>query len=185
MVVDHLRTKYRSKNIGIACIYLNHKEVDDQMPWKLLAALWRQLVLDRDVGKLAEDLYKSHDDRGTAPSLEEVVNVLHSSFSEFSTVYIIVDAIDEYIEDRRWILFQHLAAMGPKVNLMITSRPNITPELSLPNLNALEIVANSDDVRNYVDAQIRMSPRLSKHVRTRPELRQEIHSKVTDTVHGM
>jgi hypothetical protein len=185
MVVDYLRTKYKSKNIGVACIYLNHKEADNQMPWKLMAGLWRQLVLDKDIGSLAMDLYKQHHDMGTAPSLEEVIDVLHRSFAVFSTVYIIVDAIDEYPESQRWILLQHLARMGPIVNLMITSRPHITPDPSLPNLDALEICANGDDVRKYVDGQIWRSPRLLKLVQARPELRGEIHSKVTDKVDGM
>jgi hypothetical protein len=47
MVVDHLSAAFRNnKDIGVACIYLNHKEADQQPPLRLLAGLWRQLVLD-------------------------------------------------------------------------------------------------------------------------------------------
>ncbi|KAJ7026032.1 hypothetical protein C8F04DRAFT_879243, partial [Mycena alexandri] len=46
MVVDYLGTQFTGKNIGVACIYLNHKEVGSQTPSRLLAGLWRQLVLD-------------------------------------------------------------------------------------------------------------------------------------------
>jgi hypothetical protein len=171
--------------MGIACIYLNHKETEVQTPTKLLAGLWRQLVLGRDIDILAKNLYQQHFEKGTAPLLEDVADVLRSTLAQFSTVHIVVDAIDEYPEAKRWILLQHLVALEPKVNLMITSRPNIIPEASLPNLNALEIRADDNDVRRYVDAQIRMSPRLSKHVQSRPGLREEIHSKITDNVDGM
>ncbi|KAF8146760.1 hypothetical protein K438DRAFT_1627213, partial [Mycena galopus ATCC 62051] len=83
MVVDHLSAKFRNnKDIGVACIYLNYKEADQQTPPKLLAALWRQLVLDRDIDSSAENLYKKHCEKGTAPSLEEVVNVLTSSLCQ-------------------------------------------------------------------------------------------------------
>ncbi|KAJ7018196.1 hypothetical protein C8F04DRAFT_397634, partial [Mycena alexandri] len=186
MVVDYLGTQFTGKNIGVACIYLNHKEVGSQTPSRLLAGLWRQLVLDRDIGSIAENLYQQHREKGTVPSLEEVVNVLSSSLKEFSQVFIIVDALDEYPEFQRDILLKQLAAMGSNVNLMITSRPNISPELfSFPNLETLEIHAEAGDIRAYIDSQIELSSRLSKHIRKKPVLRKEIHAKITDTVDGM
>ncbi|KAJ7349653.1 hypothetical protein DFH08DRAFT_696264, partial [Mycena albidolilacea] len=46
MVVNHLSTAGKNdKNIGVTCIYLNHKEADQQPPPKLLAGLWRSLYL--------------------------------------------------------------------------------------------------------------------------------------------
>jgi hypothetical protein len=186
MVVDHLNGESENKNIGIACIYLNHKEAEDQAPAILLSGLWRQLVFGRDVGPRANDLYQWHCEKRTTPSLKEVVDVLHSSFAAFSTVYIIVDAIDEYPEAQRCILLQRLAAMGPTVNLLITSRPHISPDPSFRNLDALEIRASEDDIREYVDSHLRMS-RKWKDVQAylSDDLQQEIHSKISDTVDGM
>ncbi|KAJ7327501.1 hypothetical protein DFH08DRAFT_710342 [Mycena albidolilacea] len=187
MVVDYLRAAFRdNQDIGVACIYLNHKEADQQPPTKLLAGLWRQLVVDRDIGSFVEILYKQHWEKGTAPSLEEVVNVLSSSIKEFSQVFIIVDAMDEYPELQREILLQQLAVMGSNVNLMITSRPNICPEpSSLPNLEILDIQAAQEDIQAYINAQIKLSPRLSKHIQKKPVLQEQIHAKITDTVAGM
>jgi hypothetical protein len=187
MVVDHLNASFRNnKDIGVACIYLNHKEVDQQTPLKLLAGLWRQLVFDGDIGSIAENLYKEHQKKGTVPSLEEVFDVLSSSLKEFSQVSIIVDALDEYSESPRKILLQHLAAMGSNVNLMITSRPNISPESSpLPNLETLDIQAASEDIQAYINTQIELSPRLCNHIRAQPVLQKEILTKIIQTVDGM
>jgi hypothetical protein len=187
MVVDHLRVRAKSQqeNITVTCIYLNHKEAENQTPDKLLSGLWRQLVHGRDVGPLAKEIYEKHLEECTSPLPEEVVKVLCSSFMQFSKVYIIVDAIDEYPEDKRWILLQHLTAMGPTVNAMIMSRPNITPDTSLPNLDVIDICADKEDVRKYVDTQIQRSPRLLTHLQTQPELREEIHKKITETADGM
>jgi hypothetical protein len=186
MVVDFLSAKFRHESmIGVACLYLNHKEAEDQTLSRLLAGLWRQLVLDRDVGPREKELYQRYCEKGTTSSLGEVVAILRSIFAEFSTVYIVVDAIDEYPEVQRRILLQRLGAMGSNVNLMITSRPHITPDSSLLNLATLEIRANVDDVGRYVDAQIRMSSRLSGHIQNAPELREGIRSKISRTVDGM
>jgi hypothetical protein len=187
MVVDHLSAAFRNnKDIGVACIYLNHKEVNIQTPSRLLAGLWRQLVHDRDISSIVESLYKQHRGKGTAPSPEEVVNVLSSSIEEFSQVFIIVDAMDEYPESEREILLQQLAVMGGNVNLMITSRPNVSPEpYSLPNLETLDIQAAQEDIQAYINAQIKLSSRLSKHIQKKPVLREEILNKILDTVDGM
>jgi hypothetical protein len=164
---------------------LNHKEVNDQTPSKILAGLWRQLVLDRDIGSIAENLYKQHWEKGTVPTLEEVISVLSSSITEFSKVFIIVDAMDEYPNDypkfQRRILLQHLAAIGSKVNLMITSRPHISPDLSFPNLETLEIHAAKQDLQTYINAQIGLSEHLSRHIKKQPGLQEEILTRIIDT----
>ncbi|KAJ7303833.1 ankyrin repeat-containing domain protein, partial [Mycena albidolilacea] len=187
IVVKHLSDEYENnKEIGVACIYLNHKDVDDQTPSKLLAALWRQLVHGRDVGFIAKKLYQQHREKRTMPSLEEVVHMLSSSLKELSKVFIIVDAVDEYPELQRGILLKHLAAIGSNVNLMITSRPNISLKLfSFPNLETLDIHATKEDLQRYIDAQIDSSPRLHVHVKALPKLREEIHAKIIGSVGGM
>jgi hypothetical protein len=75
--------------------------------------------------------------------------------------------------------------MRSTVNLMITSRPHIRPDGSLPNLEALEIRANEDDIRRYVEGQIQKSSWLSKHVQNRVDLGEEILSTISHTVDGM
>ncbi|KAJ7310729.1 hypothetical protein DFH08DRAFT_1046584 [Mycena albidolilacea] len=190
MVVDHLSAVSRNnEDIGVACIYLNHKEADQQSPLKLLAGIWRQLVLDRDIGSIAENLYKQHREKGTAPSLQEVADILSSSLKKFSQVFIVIDAIDEYPEDQRFILLKHLAEqMGLclSVNLMVTSRPHIPADPTLPNVETLEIGAMPEDIQKFVNAQIDLSPRLYKHVQRQPKLREDIHSKISSkSVDGM
>ncbi|KAJ7458308.1 hypothetical protein B0H11DRAFT_1817909 [Mycena galericulata] len=185
MVVDHLTTKFQNENIVVACIYLNHKAAEDQTPAKLLSALWRQLILGRDVGPFAKVLYQRCHEKQTRPTSDEVFNILSHTVAEFSKVYIVIDAVDEYPETQRRILMTYLATIGPMVNLMITSRPHVIPHSTLLNSTTLEICATQDDIQTFVDAQITMSSRLKNHVQTRPELREEIHSKITSTVDGM
>ncbi|KAJ6557518.1 hypothetical protein B0H19DRAFT_1261131 [Mycena capillaripes] len=183
MVVDHLGTQSLNKLVSIACVYLNHKEA--QSPADVLAGVWRQLVLGRELTFKVQKLYEQHSEKGTPATLGEIRTVLDSAIAEFAKVYIVVDAVDEYPEDRRRVLLEYLAAMGPTVNLFITSRPHVFPSASLPNLETLEIRADADDIRRFVDAQIHVSSRLARHVEARPELQAEIQSEVSGTVDGM
>jgi hypothetical protein len=76
--------------------------------------------------------------------------------------------------------------MGSNVNLMITSRPNISLESSsFPNLETVEIQGAPGDIQAYINAQIESSPHLSRHTQRKPELREEILTKVMDTADGV
>jgi hypothetical protein len=111
--------------------------------------------------------------------------ILSSVVADYSKVYIVIDALDEYSDTKRHTLVKHLAALKPNINLLFTSRPHITPEMFFPNTPALEIRATEKDIRRYLDAQIQNSFRLSKHVQSRPELHQEIENQIIGNVDGM
>ncbi|KAJ7323836.1 hypothetical protein DFH08DRAFT_817316 [Mycena albidolilacea] len=101
-----------------------------QTPPKLLAALWRQLVLDRDISSDQKELYKQHYKRGTSLPLQEVAGILTSSLKKFSQVFIVIDAIDEYPEEQHFILLKHL-----------TEQMGLSLSPTLPNDETLEIGA--------------------------------------------
>jgi hypothetical protein len=111
--------------------------------------------------------------------------VLHSVVVEYSKVYFVIDALDEYPELLRHKLLKYLVGFQPKLNLLLTSRPHVEPETYFPNTPSLEIRATGEDIRRYVEAQIQDSPRLIKHVQSHPELRQEIETTIISNVDGM
>jgi hypothetical protein len=158
-----------------------------QSPENILAGLWQQLIFGRPIlpGSPAHMLYQKHLERRTRPSVDEMHAILSSAVADFSKVYLVIDALDEYPETKRHMLLKHLAALKPNINLLFTSRPHITPEMFFPNTPALEVRATEEDIRRYLDAQIQNSFRLSKHVQSRPELRQEIENKIIGNVDGM
>jgi hypothetical protein len=95
-----------------------------------------------------------------------------------------VDAVDECPEthDKRHLLLQYLAKLGPTVNLMITSRPHITP---IEDSKVLHIHANDKEIQTYVGGYIKKSSKLSTLVKANPELQTEIETKISSAVNGM
>jgi hypothetical protein len=134
-----------------------------------------------------QQLYETHREQRTRPSLEETHSILCSIISEFSSVFIVVDALDEYPEEQRDILLHCLSKLGPAVNLMLTSRPHISIETAAEGaiMDILEIRANENDIRRYIAAQIAKSSRLSKHVKNCPSLRGEIERRIIWCNDGM
>ncbi|KAJ7453166.1 hypothetical protein FB451DRAFT_1565719 [Mycena latifolia] len=187
MVVDHLRTTLESRSIGIAVMYLSHQETEVQSLSNLLAGLWRQLVVGKPIAPYLSQLYQKHHEQRTRPSIGEVDTLLWSIISEFSKVFIVVDAVDEYPEQHRHILLRHLSSLteGSTVKLMLTSRPHLNIKQVIGNLETLEIFATEDDIRRHVDAEILKSSHLSKHIENRPDLREEIHEVIVRRSDGM
>ncbi|KAJ7865013.1 hypothetical protein B0H14DRAFT_2348184 [Mycena olivaceomarginata] len=138
VVVHHLRTNPPTDNIGVAAIYLNHKESAEHSPSKLLAGLWRQLIFRKSISPEIQKLYEDHCEPRTRLSAAEDLAVLRSRLvSEYSKVFVIVDALDEYLEPD--LLLVYLSHLGSTVNLMLTSRPNIVIDHHISNFTPLGI----------------------------------------------
>ncbi|KAJ6521490.1 hypothetical protein DFH09DRAFT_479143 [Mycena vulgaris] len=187
IVVDDLRVRanLESQSTGVAALYLNHQETGSQSPSNLLAGLWRQLVFEKKISPSVHRLHEKHREPRTRPSLEDIHDVICSAVADYSKVFIIVDALDEYPERQRDILLYRLSSLGSTVNLMLTSRPHITLNRSFRILETLEIRATEDDIRKHLDAEISRSSRLSKHIENRPNLREEIVSTIVRRSDGM
>ncbi|KAJ6521461.1 hypothetical protein DFH09DRAFT_1192711 [Mycena vulgaris] len=183
IAVDDLRVTL--ENIGVAVIYLNHKETEVQSPSNLLAGIWRQLVFKKAISSSVHRLREEHREPRTRPSLEEIRDVLCSAVVEYSKVFIIVDALDEYPEQQRGSLLHNLSSLGSTVNLMVTSRPHITANHIFRTLETLEIRAKEDDIRKHLDAEIFRSSRLLRHIENRPDLREEIETTIVRQSDGM
>ncbi|KAJ7877830.1 hypothetical protein B0H13DRAFT_2668241 [Mycena leptocephala] len=186
IVVDDLRANLGNENTGIGVLYLDHKATaETQSPSNLLAALWRQLALEEPISADLNEIYRRHRAQGTRLSLEETYSMLHSMVSDFSSVFIVVDALDEYPEDDRDTLLRRLWTLGPAVKLMLTSRPHINIDHIISNVKTLDVHAIEDDIRKYVEAQIEKCSRLSRHVNNSSMLRDSIEEKIVKRSDGM
>ncbi|KAJ6563734.1 hypothetical protein DFH09DRAFT_479120 [Mycena vulgaris] len=183
IAVDDLRATL--ENVGVAVIYLNHKETEVQSLSNLLAGIWRQLVFKKAISSSVHRLHEEHREPRTRPSREETRDVLCSAVVEYSKVFIIVDALDEYPEQQRGSLLHSLSSLGSTVNLMVTSRPHIAVNYLFRTLETLEIRAAEDDIRKHLNAEILRSSRLLRHIENQPNLREEIVITIVRRSDGM
>ncbi|KAJ7444200.1 hypothetical protein FB451DRAFT_77212 [Mycena latifolia] len=158
LVVNHLEAQACNSDIGLACIYLNHKETESQTITNLLGALAAQLMLGKHIPPPVHSLYEHHLARRTRPNIDEFCKVLDLAVALYPKVYFIIDALDEYPEDYRHCFLKYLGTLGPKVNIMMTSRPHINLDAQFPNMRTIEIHATEEDIHKYLDAQIQIQP---------------------------
>ncbi|KAK6977277.1 ANK-REP-region domain-containing protein [Favolaschia claudopus] len=185
LVVDHLTSAHtKNPEIGIACIYFNHKETQVQTLENLLAALWRQLVFKQPLGP-ASDLYAQLVEKKTKPTSTETQKVLLHALQRFKQIYFIIDAVDEHSEQEWHTLAGILTKLSKNIRLLITARPHVAPNVVFSQMAVLEIRASKKDLEVYIKAQMEALPHLSQHIADNREIETKIFSVLCNSVDGM
>ena len=187
IMINHLLKAVQSSAVGVTYVYCNYKLQKEQNTSSLMAAILKQLVQARpSIIEPVDRLYKQHANRGTKPSADEIFGALLSILTKFSTVYVVIDALDECPDsngNRRQFLAQ-LQDLQAKTDLrlMVTSR--YIPEIIAKFRGALmlEVRAHDEDVRRFVAGQIY---RLPKCIQRDITLQEMVQNKVTEAVDGM
>ncbi|EOA85575.1 uncharacterized protein SETTUDRAFT_169699, partial [Exserohilum turcica Et28A] len=187
IAIDQLLKSVQSGSHGVAYVYCNYKAREEQDTSRMLAAILKQLVQARlSLVDPVERLHKQHADRGTRPSPDEIFSALRDVLAHHSTVYIVVDALDECLDSdgtRRQFLakLRNLQA-GHDVRLMATSR--FIPEIMdwFKEGLKLEVQACEEDVKRFVAGQI---CRLPNCIQRDPVLQEVVQEKIVEAVDGM
>ncbi|OAG05032.1 uncharacterized protein CC84DRAFT_1148141, partial [Paraphaeosphaeria sporulosa] len=187
IVIDHLLKSVQSSSSGVAYVYCNYKAQDEQETSNMLAAMVKQLVQGRpSIAEPVARLHKKHANRGTKPSLKGIFGVLREVVAKYSTVYIVIDALDE-CRDSDGARSQLLARLkdlqvGQDVRIMATARFIPEIEIEFQTAMKLEIQASDEDVRRYVAGQTHRLPRC---IQRDPALQAIVQDKLVEAVDGM
>jgi len=190
-VVDHLQAAFKDEKVAVVCIYCNYKERTEQTASNLVASLLKQLIQEQsvtsDISASVKALYSNHINTGTRPTLGESVKALQAEIRRYSKVFIVADALDECPEDNgtRGDLLTELRSLVAAVNLLFTSRYLTSIERDFQGTKRLDIRANDDDIRRYIEVRIQREHRLARHVRADPTLQESIVNTIVGNAEGM
>ena len=153
----------------------------------MVASLVRQTASARpSLPAALPQLYDKHFRKGTRPSLGEITQALHSIITEYSRVFVVVDALDECqtSDDCRGRLLATLFDLQARggINLFATSRE--IPEISkkFAGKPSRTIRASEHDIRRYLMGRV---SELGAFVKEKKGLKDEIVTQIAGTVDGM
>ena len=195
VVVDCLSNIYRHDNVGIAFVYCNYQDQSSQTVTNIIGALLKQF-LEKDFeqsGAISNDvlnLYRKHKSRYSHPSLEELTTLLYAQISAYDRTFIVVDALDECPQAsgaREMLLdvLRYLRKPEMKSSLFVTSRFHSGIEAEFEGHEKLEIAADSNDVKTYVQFMVQRHHRLTRFVDGNPVLQDMIVQTLTEKAQGM
>ncbi|KUJ21851.1 uncharacterized protein LY89DRAFT_729351, partial [Mollisia scopiformis] len=188
ITIDDLTMRFQSEaDVGIAYLYCNFRQQDEQKTDHLLASLLKQLSQERaSLPDSVKALYEKHKDQRTRPSFDEISRTFQSVAIMFSRVFIVIDALDECRTTdgcrTRLLTEIFLAQAKSRTNVFATSRfmPEVTEKFE--RSISLEIRAGEEDVRRYLEGHMF---RLPGFVVRNPELQEEIKTNIVKVVDGM
>jgi hypothetical protein len=160
-------------DVGLACIYFNYKE--PTTPKEIIANVLKQL-LERTL-TLSDDFekfYTAHQLRDTGPNLSELSELLRIESGRLSSVFILVDALDECPADEN-AGFRILSELHQILHMrfMITGRPHVVELMSRFESRILDIHTNDQDVKRALETQM-MNPSFPKCLRDDEGLRENV-----------
>lgn len=192
MVIDYLLQQLRTsiKNYGIAYVYFDYMDQDQQKPLYVLTSLVKQLAYKLpsssidEIEKLYQTLQAEKPPR--TPTFKELYTVFIAMSKSFDRVFLVFDALDECDPDNQrkdlLPLFHNLAKV---LSLFVASRPH--PEDiqdSLHDAAQIELSANEEDIEIYIRQRINDSPR-AKRLVGQAQCKDKIISDLADCAKGM
>lgn len=173
--------------MAVIFIYCNYKQTRDQSLHNLLGSLLRQLVewqetVPENVLALYNTLTTTHNQLTEG----RIMETLWKEFANYSSVFVVVDALDESSETGLELLEKLDNPLPGNVKFLVTSRPHAHIEKCFIGRKTKEISASGDDVTRYVRARIESNRHgLRNLVRARKGLGEDIVNAIVDNVKGM
>ena len=187
-IIDHLQNILVRQEHGLAFVFCNYKERAEQSHTNIVSSLLRQLVSGlSSIPEEVRSLYRRYVDKEARPSRLEIFDLLKSVVSEFHTVFIVVDALDECSDSdgTRSMLLKDLHRLLPEIRFLCTSRYLSDIERESKDCASLEIRATEADIRTYPQSRIEQEPRLKKHIEGDAALFESILETVAHTADGL
>jgi Cdc6-like AAA superfamily ATPase len=183
--IDYVLNTVQNSSCGVAYVYCNYKAREEQDVSSLLAAILKQLVQGQlSTVDYIEQLYQKHAGRGTKPSLDEICSALRDVLTQYPSVYVVVDALDECQEGVRRQFLAELQDLqvARDVRLMATSRfiPDI--EHAFNKAPRLEVRASRKDIKRFVVGQ---TYRLPTCIQRSTILQEMVQEQISNAVDGM
>lgn len=188
-VIDYLLDEAQTSNYGVAYVYFDYNEQNQQKPIHVLASLVKQLASQLpQLPTYITDLKAKHTKEGDKrPTVDELYSCLLSTLKSFSQTFLVFDALDECNQksQRKGLLplFHRMGKSG--INVFLTSRQH--PEdiqYSFRDSAKTELRANDEDVKQYIQQKIDEHPR-AKRLVERGGCEDKIISELTNCARGM
>lgn len=170
--------------MAVAWVYFSHRNDASQTLQNILGSLLQQLVRRRvNVSQNVRSFYKNYKSQEIRPDSEALVPVITTVVSTFKRTFIIIDALDEAVPNVRTRLLEILRSLP--VSLLVTSRSMGEIRSELEGSVIALIPTSSDDLSNFVEAELTSTSTLERLLAKDPKLRDTIISKVIEKSEGM
>jgi hypothetical protein len=177
-----VRRANRALRVGLAYIYLSYDKQEKQTAMKVLKSILKQLAsqLETLPSALDGDFIRYH-----GLSIDALFEAIRECTTNFSTVFLLIDALDECDKRECEILMPFLRRLlNSGVKLYITARTGFQVSLTVTKsaLHQLTISARQEDLKSFVLERLETSD--PEHQLNESD-RQSVLRKILSQANGM
>ena len=188
LVVGELfANEVEQQGAGVAYFYFDYTKRETHSASFLLRSILRQLCAYRT--PLPRAAVEFHSNYSTRPVFaNHLAATLSLVAHEFSRVYVVIDALDEFEEgqDRAEVLEYLTTLAQNSVKLLVTSRPHPNDiKRRLDSFASLKVEANPDDIKMFLNETISSHAGAMEIMDDDEGLREEIVNKLMERAQGM
>ena len=187
LVVDEFLDNELQSGAGVAYFYFDYTKKETHTADYLLRSVLRQLsALKTPLPKPLLDFHKVYSVRPVFSSV--LASVLALVVQEFSAVYLVIDALDEFEEgpDRTELLDYLTTLAQNSLRLFVTSRPHPNDiKRRLSGLVRLDVEADPEDIRVFLNKTIENDPDALEIMEEDEGLKDEIVNILMERAKGM
>jgi hypothetical protein len=177
-----------SEDIGVAYMYCDYADKDNQTAENIMASLVKQLSLRKP--STLDHIQKLYEqcDRGKArPGVTKLTETLKNLCTVYRRIYVVIDALDECDDESRELLLAQLEKVDHSiVRIFLTSRPHlIEMQRKFDEFPQVEIMAKDSDIRVFIQNSIREKANLLELIEDTAQLEEKIVIAITSRAKGM
>lgn len=180
--MDKLLEATVNDDIGIAYIYCDYADRNDQTTEMIIASFAKQLSIRKSsISGQIQKLYKECHHGRIRPDLVRLTETLRNLCKEFKQVFFVLDALDECVDKVRNSLLDQLEKVDhPMVRLFLTSRPHLLDmDERYRKYPQIPITAKSQDIRQFLLKKIEEDALLSRKMGNKESFKDEVIDTIT------
>ena len=167
LAIDHLCDETAGGNIGVACLYCDYHDREDQMPTNMMGSLLKQFIAGlSEVPKDINEAFQTAKGQlgGRAPQLPMITDLLLKALALYKQAFVFIDALDELRVEHRVELIGCLRRIiqgSPNIRLFITGRAHIQLELGRRLTESLSVISlhpKEEDFKIYLTMRLDADP---------------------------
>ncbi|KAI9658782.1 MAG: hypothetical protein M1821_002342 [Bathelium mastoideum] len=161
--IDHLQALVSTAHAGLAYIYFERQETQQQNPSLILRCLLKQLAKENaQIYQYLEDLHGRTSHPQEALTSTAIDGALNFAILHFERLFLVLDSLDQCdeVSVRRPLLTSLLKLQEAGARIMVTSRPHPADiQWSLSENVKFEVQASEEDMVAYIDYHLHTNPR--------------------------
>lgn len=163
------KAERKASRVGIAFIYFNYMDKEQQKPSWILRNILRQLLTSTaTIPSGSNALYENHQENFLCPTLDELKQAVEECAGGFECTWLFFDAFDECADDLRneiLSVLESLSKVESPVQVFLTCRPHTMGLRQCRDVNVIDLTAHEKDIETVVLRKMNKSSRWKKRLR--------------------